>query len=123
MGVKSNEELKARLSRLTQKSNMGQIPAPKIIEEPQVSASDKVKELEREFEEKKRALMEKEIEEIEETEEEPQVEIPKENDEGITKAKEVFSDEASFRLELIYQLVQMNTYLKSIAESLNFNKD
>lgn len=109
--AKGNEDLKAKIAKIQQKGKqLPPMPAPAIQEEPMPEETDEasMEALEAEFEAKKKALMKKK-------------EIPSyeaESNEGLEEAIAEYSDEGKFRVELVYQLVQLNKSMKEIADAL-----
>lgn len=120
---KGNEDLKAKIAKIQAK---GKAPVPKVDEEiiedegvlkDEVLTEEPTMEaLEAEFEAKKQALVNKQkaksvVEPVEDQE-------AQDDDAGIEKAIAEYSDEGKFRVEVIFQLVQLNKSFKDIADTL-----
>lgn len=128
---KGNEDLKAKIAKIQNKGKSAPVEVPEVADEEDLSGnSDAVNEdedadmkaLNEKFEAEKKALMEKAKKKapapapVEEPEQE---EEPAEDPEqGIEQAITEYSDDGKFRVETIFQAVQINTTLKSIDASL-----
>lgn len=115
---KGNEELKAKIAKIQQKGKKELPPLPtppQVQEEPQ--SDEDMKALEAEFEEKKKALMQKSKASPATEPSEPQEEGDAE-DAGLEQAIAEYSEEGKFRVELVFQLVQLNKSMKEIADTL-----
>lgn len=109
---KGNEDLKAKITKIQQKGK--QLP-PMPTPEPEMEESDEasMEALEAEFEQKKQALMKKKKASPAEAEENAEG-----DDAGLETAIQEYSDEGKFRVEIVYQLVQLNKNMKEIADAL-----
>jgi len=108
---KGNEDLKAKIAKIQQKGKAPIMQAPVVQEEmPETEeAEPSMEALEAEFEAKKKALMQKKASQAE----------PAEADgAGLEQAIQEYSDEGKFRVELVFQLVQLNKSMKEIADAL-----
>lgn len=115
---KGNEDLKAKIAKIQQKGKLPEVqaPAPAIVEEEEAEPS--MEALEAEFEAKKKALMQSKKKASPAVQPE-QDETEGEADEaGLHQAIAEYSDEGKFRVELVFQLVQLNKSMKEIAETL-----
>lgn len=114
---KGNEDLKAKIAKIQQK---GKAPAvPEVQEEmPEETEEPSMEALEAEFEAKKQALIQK-TKKASPAVKPQQDETEGEADEdGLHQAIAEYSDEGKFRVELVFQLVQVNKSLKEIADAL-----
>lgn len=121
---KGNEDLKAKIAKIQQKGKAQQAPVPTIQEDmPEVEETEEasMEALEAEFEAKKKALMQK-------TKAspagDPSRRVPMEDAEGETEGAGLeqaiaeYADDAKFRVEIVFQLVQLNKSMKEIADAL-----
>lgn len=110
MPGKGNEELKAKIAKIQQKGKAPADPVPPVQEETvaEQPGDEDMEALNAEFEAKKKALMQKKA---------PQT-LPAETGEVIEEALAEYSNDAKFRVELIFQLVQLNKSMKEIADAL-----
>lgn len=115
---KGNEDLKAKIAKIQQKGKTPVMPVPEVHDMPEAEETDEasMEALEAEFEAKKQALMQKA--------KQPTVQVPMESAEvetegaGIEQAIAEYSDDAKFRVEIVFQLVQLNKSMKEIADAL-----
>lgn len=119
--AKGNEDLKAKIAKIQQKGKAPAMPNPEPhAEEDEVENDEASMEaLEAEFEAKKKALMQKVKALPQSSEAEIKSEVERsETVPGLEEAIEEYSDEAKFRVELVFQLVQLNKSMKDIADAL-----
>lgn len=117
---KGNEELKAKIAKIQQKGKSQSIPevpeeAEVLTEEdemPEPEQDEDMESLEAEFEAKKKALLQKKVSKP--------VVNPEEN---LEQAMAEYSDDKKFRVEIVFQLVQLNKNLKDIVKFLGGNTD
>lgn len=111
---KGNEDLKAKIAKI-QKKGKELPPMPSPVQEE--TDDEDMKALEKEFEERKKALQEK-------SKASPASDPASEDDQGeaddagLDQAIQEYSDEGKFRVELVFQLVQLNKSMKEIADTL-----
>lgn len=113
---KGNEDLKAKIAKIQQKGKASMpVPAPvqspSTQEEPiaEEQSDEDMEALNAEFEARKKALMQKKT---------PQAQPVEKPEDGIEKALEEYADDAKFRVEVIFQFVQLNKSMKEIADAL-----
>lgn len=109
---KGNEDLKAKIAKIQQKGKTPVMPVPEVLEDapaPEETEEPTMEALEAEFEAKKKALMQKKV-----VQEEP----AQSDESGLDQAIQEYSDEGKFRVELVFQLVQLNKSMKDIADAL-----
>ena len=119
---KGNDDLKAKIAKIQQKGKApAPIPAPAVSDQaPEEEAEPSMEALEAEFEAKKQALLQKAKAETAKKvpAQEPEADGQDQNPEGLDQAINEYSDQGKFNVEVIFQLVQINRNLKSIADSL-----
>lgn len=105
---KGNEDLKAKIAKIQAKGK-AQAETPMPTPEPEVTEDvedSSMEELQAEFERKKKALQEK-------AKPKPEVAAP-----DLSEAISEYSDDGKFRVEVVFQLLQMNKVLNRIALAL-----
>lgn len=113
---KGNEDLKAKIARIQQKSKAVPAPTmptpePEVLDEntemPEADDEESMEALEAEFEARKKALQQK-----------AKPAPAPVADQGIEQAIVEYADDGKFRVELIFQLVQLNKSMKEIADAM-----
>lgn len=111
--AKDREELKARLQKLTQSENKVEEKAP-----VQEDEEDNLESLEKQFEERKKALIEKQKQEQETKEEVTKEEAQQMNENVRLQAEERLNNNGVYRFELLVQLVKLNKNIEELTKSL-----
>jgi hypothetical protein len=111
---KGNEDLKAKIAKMQQKGK-AQAPEPPM---PEPEEEQDMDALEKEFEAKKQALTQKAKAKASPAPAPAPEAEGEADDAGIEQAIAEYSDDAKFRVEVVFQLVQLNKSMKDIADAL-----